>query len=75
MKNLSENQLGIDNAVKELGEMISHISELISRVSEILSRVNEMTSGADDIKPTIFSLPDASVEMPRQARVTDEEPN
>lgn len=75
MKNLSENQISIENAVKELRELISQITELTTHVREILSQLTEMTSVAEVINPTIFPIPDCNVEMPRQASVIKEEPN
>ena len=72
MKNLSKKQLGIENAVNELNEMISLISEIISRADEIVSQFRERTSEVEVIKPAILSLPDSSVEV-GQARVIDKE--
>jgi len=75
MKNLSENRLRIENAVKELREMISQISELTTRAREILAQIKEMTSLPEVIPPIIFPIPDSSVAMPRQASVINKEPN
>jgi hypothetical protein len=75
MNNLHENEVGIENAVRELNDLISHLNELISSLREVLSEVREMTSGTEAIKPAIFLMPNSSVEMPRQASVRKEKTN